>query len=395
MLANDSKFLFRIKGSDNEHKVSFSELFFDLVFVYAITQSAHFLIGHFTPYGLFQSLLILLAVWWCWVFTTWVTNWLDPETIPVRLLLFTLMLLGMFVAIAIPKAFEQHGLLFACSYVALQVGRTLFVCIASRRTKPVLHNDFFRMAIWFSVAGLFWITGALQDGTNRTALWTLALGVEYLSASMSFYVPGIGRSDSKKWDISGAHMAERCGLLIIIALGESLLVTGNTFSHTPWNTSTVLAFVSAFVGTVAMWWIYFSLSAERASERITTSERSGHLGRLIYTYVHFAIIAGIVVVAAADEFILAHASGHVGNSMLIASIGGPALYLIGNILFKRLMFNSHPRSHYVGLVLLGCLVPMALFVAPFVLALLTTSVLVIVGTWETVAVRRSDLKQTL
>lgn len=390
MLADTSNSLFRVKGGHNEHKVSFSELFFDLVFVYAITQSAHFLITHFTPYGVFQSLLILLAVWWAWVFTTWVTNWLDPETVPVRLLLFTLMLLGMVVAIAIPKAFDQHGLLFACAYITLQVGRTAFMCISSRRANPGLHNDFLRMTLWFVLAAVFWITGALQDGHSRTLFWTLALGIEYLSASLSFYVPGMGRSNSETWDISGAHMAERCGLLIIIALGESLLVTGNTFSHIAWNAATVVAFISAFVATVAMWWIYFSLTAERASERITTSEKSGHLGRLVYTYVHFLIIAGIVVVAAADEFILAHATGHVGFGTLVASIGGPALYLTGNILFKRLMFNGHPRSHYIGLVLLALLIPLAPVISPVVLAVLTTSVLVLVGTWETIAVLRTD-----
>ncbi|MDX1755105.1 MAG: low temperature requirement protein A [Marinobacter sp.] len=392
MLANRSHSLFRVKGGHNEHKVAFSELFFDLVFVYAITQSAHFLITHFTPYGVFQSLLILLAVWWAWVFTTWVTNWLDPEAVPVRLLLFTLMLLGMAVAIAIPKAFEQHGLLFACAYIALQLGRTVFMCLASRKANPGLHNDFLRMALWFGFAALFWIAGALQEGWSRTLLWTLALGIEYLSASLSFHVPGIGRSDSRTWEISGAHMAERCGLLIIIALGESLLVTGNTFSHIPWNTATVLAFISAFVATVAMWWIYFSLTAERASERITGSEQSGHLGRLVYTYVHFLIIAGIVVVAAADEFILAHATGRVGITTLVASIAGPALYLFGNILFKRLIFNSHPRSHYIGLVLLALLIPLASFISPALLAVLTTTILVLVGTWETIAVLRTDTR---
>lgn len=390
MTQRSSPTLFRVKGSHNEHKVSFSELFFDLVFVYAITQSAHFLITHFTPFGVLQSVLILLAVWWAWVFTTWVTNWLDPETVPVRLLLFSLMLLGMVVAITIPKAFDTHGLLFACAYITLQLGRTLFMCWISRKAAPGLHSDFLRMALWFALAAVFWTIGAFQEGLARTLLWMLALTIEYLSASLSFYVPGIGRSDSQTWEISGAHIAERCGLLIIIALGESLLVAGNTFSHITWNTATVLAFVSVFIATIAMWWIYFSLSAERASERINHSSNRGHLGRLVYTYVHFLIIAGIVTVAAADEFILAHATGHIGTGTLVASIGGPALYLIGNILFKRLMFNDHPHSHYIGLALLVALIPISGLISPVVLATLTTSILVIVATWETIAVLRTD-----
>tara|TARA_B100000676_G_C17960263_1_gene777135 strand:- start:84 stop:1271 length:1188 start_codon:yes stop_codon:yes gene_type:complete len=382
--------LFRVKGSHSEHKVSFSELFFDLVFVYAITQAAHLMIHHFTPLGVFQGFLMLLAVWWVWVFTTWVTNWLDPERIPVRLLLFTLMLLGMLVSIAIPKAFTDYGLLFALAYVTMQVGRTVFVCLHSRKHRPELHNDFLRMTLWFALAAVFWIAGALQEESTRTVLWAVALGIEYLSASLSFHVPGLGRSDSRKWDISGAHMAERCGLLIIIALGESLLVTGNTFADSQWDAATITAFVSAFVATVAMWWIYFSLSAERASERLLHSDKTGQMGRLVYTYVHFLLIAAIVLVAVADEFVLAHAHGHVSIATLVAVIGGPALYLAGNILFKTLMFNSHPRSHYIGLILLGLLIPLSSALSPVVLGVSTTAILVLVACWETLAVLKSD-----
>ncbi|MBB3060087.1 low temperature requirement protein A [Microbulbifer rhizosphaerae] len=382
--------LFRVKGSHNEHKVSFSELFFDLVFVYAITQTTHLLIHHFTPYGAFQAMLLLLAVWWVWVFTAWVTNWLDPERIPVRLVLFALMLLGMILSISIPEAFGKHGMLFALAYVTMQLGRTLFFCLHSRKHDPVLHNDFLRMSLWFALAAVFWIAGALQIEKTRTILWTAALVLEYLSASLSFRVPGLGRSDSGEWKISGAHMAERCGLLVIIALGESLLVTGNSFAERHWGIATITSFLSAFVATVAMWWIYFSLSAERASERMNKSEHTGAMARLVYTYIHFLIIAGIVLTAAADEFILAHASGHVSLPTLVAVIGGPALYLVGNILFKTLIFNSHPRSHYLGLILLAFLVPVHTLVSPAVLAVLSTAILVIVACWETVVVLRSD-----
>lgn len=385
-----SRGLFRVKGSHNEHKVSFSELFFDLVFVYAITQTAHLFIHHFTPYGAYQGLLILLAVWWVWVFTTWVTNWLDPERVPVRLLLFALMLLGMILSIAIPESFGQHGLLFALAYVFMQLGRTLFVCLHSRKHNPVLHRDFMRMTLWFTLSGAFWIYGALQEAQERTLWWTLALFLEYLSASLSFRVPGLGKSDSAEWKISGHHFAERCGLLIIIALGESLLVTGNTFAEMDWDGATVTGFVSAFVATVAMWWIYFSLSAERASHRLNESEETGKMARLVYTYIHFLIIAGIVLTAVADEFILHHAHGHISTATLVAALGGPALYLLGNILFKVLTFNSHPRSHYIGLGLLALLGVCHSLLTPAALALLSALVLVLVAGWETLAVLRND-----
>ena len=382
--------LFRPKGDHSEHKVSFSELFFDLVFVYAITQSAHLLIAHFTPYGVYQGLLVVLAVWWVWVFTTWVTNWLDPETVAVRLMLFVLMLLGMGLSIAIPDAFGKHGLLFALCYVAMQIGRTVFICLCSRQHRPELHRGFIRMTIWFAVSGVLWITGALQEGTTRTVLWSLALLIEYASASLSFAVPGLGRSDTKEWDISGPHMAERCGLLLIIALGESLLVTGNTFSGAHWDLATFTAFISAFVATVAMWWIYFSLSAEKASEVIANSDNRGHLARVVYTYVHLLLIIAIVLVAAADEFVLAHPLGHTGIGTMVAMIGGTALYLIANILFKRLVFNGQPLSHYIGLALLAMLCVAAFHVPPVAVAVATTLILVLVAIQETVVVMRKN-----
>ncbi|MGJ3256473.1 MAG: low temperature requirement protein A [Alcanivorax sp.] len=382
--------LFRPKGSHAEHKVAFSELFFDLVFVYAITQSAHLLIAHFTPYGVFQGMLVILAVWWVWVFTTWVTNWLDPETVPVRLMLFVLMLLGMGLSIAIPDAFGKHGLLFALCYVTMQIGRTVFICVCSRKHRPELHQGFIRMTLWFAVSGTIWIIGALQEDALRTLLWSLAIAVEYVSASLSFAVPGLGRSDSKEWDISGAHMAERCGLLLIIALGESLLVTGNTFSGTHWDSATITAFVSAFVTTVAMWWVYFSLSAERASDVIARSNNSGHLGRVVYTYIHLLLIIAIVLVAVADEFVLAHPHGHTSTGTMVAMIGGTALYLLANILFKRLIFKSHPTSHYIGLGMLVALAAIAPLISPVTVSVVTTLVLLLVAIKETVSVMRKS-----
>lgn len=206
---------------------------------------------------------------------------------------------------------------------------------------------------------------------------------------MYFYVPGLGRSTFEDWNISGEHMAERCGLLIIIALGESLLVSGSTFAHMAWTDLTIVAFVSAFVSTVAMWWIYFSVSAEHAAHRIAKSDNPGRIARLGYTYIHILIVMGVVVVAAADEFVLAHPEGHVSIKMLIACVGGPFIYVLGNLLFKRVVFGQYAHSHIVGLSVLALLAATAIWMTPVALSLATTTILVIVGAWETIAVERN------
>ena len=374
--------LLRHRAGHEHGKVSFVELFFDLVFVFAVTQLSHSLIEHFTLMGAAQTLLLMLAVWWVWIYTTWVTNWLDPERLPVRLLLLGLMLLGLILSSSIPKAFGSRGLAFAGAYVSMQVGRTLFFLWAVKG-HPAMARNFQRILAWLAVAGVFWIAGSLVEDTARLGLWTLALGLEYVSPSLGFWVPGLGGSTTSDWNVEGGHMAERCGLFIIIALGESILVTGATFSGLPWTPGTVAAFVVSFPGSLAMWWLYFDTSAEVGSRTISTSTDPGQLARLAYTYVHLFLVAGIIVAAVADEFVLAHPSGDVAPKTAVAVLGGAALYLIGGALFKWAIAGRLPVSPIVGVLALGVLIPASDAVSPLALMTLTTLVIMAVAAWET------------
>jgi low temperature requirement protein LtrA len=200
-------------------------------------------------------------------------------------------------------------------------------------------------------------------------------------------VPGLGRSTTGDWDVEGGHLAERCSLFIIIALGESLLVTGATFANLTWAAATIAAFATAFIGSVAMWWIYFDTGAERGSQTIAGSTDPGRLARLAYTYLHIPIVAGIIVAAVADELVLAHPSGHTELKTAGAVLGGPLLFLVGNLLFKGAVTGRPPLSHLVGLGLLVLLTPTSPVLSPLALATATTIVLMIVATWETISLR--------
>jgi low temperature requirement protein LtrA len=362
--------------------VAFIELFFDLVFVLAITQLSHTLMEHFTPAGAVRTLLLLLAVWWVWIYTSWVTNWLNPEKLPVRLLLLGLTVVGLILSASIPEAFGARGMAFAVSYVIMQVGRTAFTLWVFSASSPGQRRNFTRILVWLVVSGVFWIAGGLAQGTTRLGLWTLALGLDYVSPSLGFRVPGLGRSITSDWNVSGEHMAERCGLFIIIALGESVLVTGATFSGLEWTPATAAAFVAATVGSLALWWLYFDTSARTGSETISTSSDPGRLARLAYTYIHILLVAGIVVSAAADEFVLAHPVGRSSLPALIAVLGGAALFLIGTALFRWAISGTVPASHWVGILGLGTLIPVAGWAPPFALLAMTTLVLVLVAAWD-------------
>ncbi len=373
----------RARRCEEDGRVTFVELFFDLVFVFAVTQLSHGLLRDLTLVGLLHTAMLLFAVWWVWIYTAWATNWLDPQKTPVRLLLFALMLAGLLLSASIPDAFERLGLAFAGAYSGMQVGRSLFMLWAFRDHSPGNFRTFQRITAWLTVASAFWLAGGLAEHELRLTCWLVALAIEYVGPSAGYFVPGHGRSTTTDWDIAGGHMAERCGLFVIIALGESILVTGATFAELAWSPATVAAFVSAFFGSVAMWWIYFNIGAERASHLIAQSADPGRLGRLAYTYVHIFIVAGIIVAAVADELVLVHPSGHMSTPTLAAVLGGPALYLLGNILFKRSVATWLPLSHLVGIAALALLVPVASYSTPLLLGAAASGVLVIVAIWET------------
>jgi len=365
-----------------EAKVGTVELFFDLVFVFAITQLSHTLIAHPSLLGAVETLLLFLAVWWVWIFTCWVTNWLDPERWRVRLLLFALMACGLVLSMSIPTAWGAGGLIFAIAYVTMQVGRSLYMVVVMRRHNPAGFRNFVRITLWLSVSALFWIAGGLADGLARLGLWALGLAIEYTGPSARFPVPGLGRSSTADWDVEGGHMAERSGLFIIIALGESILITGATMAEMPWTVPALLAFASAFLSSVAMWWLYFNIGAQRAGHMIAHHDDPGRVARLAYTYAPIPIVAGIIVSAASDEMLLAHPAGHITAAAWATTIGGVALFLLGNIAFKRATWRNMPFSHLVGFGLLAALALLPIHDG-YVLGLGAALVLVIVAIWET------------
>lgn len=374
--------LLRARAGHAHARVTYVELFFDLVFVFAITQLSHALLEHLSLGGLLQTTLLLMAVWWTWINTSWVTNWLDPDKTPVRLLLFVLMLTGLVLSTSIPQAFGSKALAFAGAYAFMEVGRSLFMLWALKGNSPANYRNFQRITCWLAASAVFWIAGGFADGNARFTLWVIALLVAYVGPSCRFWTPGLGASTVSDWDVEGGHLAERCALFVIIALGESVLVTGATFGKLAWTPATVAAFLVAFLGSVAMWWVYFNIGAERGSRHIAGSSDPGRLARLAYTYMHLPIVAGIIVVAVGDELVLAHPDGHVDLKTAAVLIGGPALYLIGNMLFKRVTAMRFPLSHQVGLGLLLLLVPVTPALSPLLLSGATTMVLVVVAIWE-------------
>ena len=363
-------------------KVTNEELFFDLIYAFAITQLSHRLLENLTPLGALQTLVLWFAVWLGWQYTCWVTNWFNPENLRMRLMLFALMLLGLAMSATIPAAFAEAGLAFALCYAAIQVGRTAFVLVNLPRGHALVPN-FRRIMGWVGLSAALWIAGGLSEGPYRIAFWVAGVLSEYIAPMIGFALPVLGRSSTTEWTIAGSHLAERNQLFVMIALGESILATGGSFSQSPHlDAPTLIALFVAFAGSVAMWWIYFDTASEHGTHAITRSDDPGRIGAYFH-YVHVTLIAGIIVAAVADELVIHHPDHHVDLATALVLVGGPLVYLLGNSLYKKIVYGWVPPSHIAGIVLLVLLFPLAFATDRLMVGGLTTLVLIVVAVWQT------------
>ena len=295
----------RPRGDGATQPTTTLELFFDLVYVFAVTQLSHLIIDDLSIAGVARAGFLLLIVWWAWIYTTWMANWFDPRSPAVRGVLTAVMLGSLLMAASLPQAFGEHGLLFAGSYVALQVGRNAAAAwLLTRRHR--LRDVFERLVVWSAASGVLWLAGATLDGDQRLALWIPALMLELAAPAAGYWLPGRGRAVTTDYDIEGGHFAERCQLFIIIALGESIVVTGATASAAGLTPTVVLCLVVAFAQTAALWWLYFGATAEHAHAKMSTCDDPGRLARDAYTYLHLPIIAGIIATAVGNDLLIAH-----------------------------------------------------------------------------------------
>ena len=336
------------------------ELFFDLVYVFAVTQLSELLVRHANGVGVFQTAILLAMVWQVWAYTTWTINYLNPNRTPVRGLLIVLMLGSLVLAAALPEAFQQHGLLVAVVYVAMQAGRSLFAVWELRGER--LQLAYRRILPWTLVSGVVAIIGGLAHGHVREALWIVSIVIDLIGAGVGFYVPGIGRSATTEWTINGGHFAERCQAFVLIALGESIVVIGAELRIDHPGVRDILAFGAAFLGAVGLWWIYFDRAADDSVRQIEQSDDPGRLARSAFHWVHPLIIGGIIVTAAADERVLTDPGAHGSAPTAWLILGGTALFLAGHALFKGIFWHvvSWPRvAGAVVLLTLGALAPNA------------------------------------
>jgi low temperature requirement protein LtrA len=310
-------------------------------------------------------------------------NWLEPDRLPVRALLVGLMFASLLMSVAIGDAFGDRAWLFVTGYLLLQVGRAAFLMVALRG-RP-LGEHFVNDLVWELLTGGLWVAGAIADGDARLVLWGLAAAATYAGVSSLHWLPGRGRRiDLEHSEIAGTHLIERFRLFFIIALGETVVVTGDAFTGEPFELERLLALAIAFTGTVALWWCYFQRIEGIGVAAAETAEDAGAVA-LEGTWTLTLVVIALIGIAVGDELAIAHPDHEPSLGFTILAFGGPALFLLAQTLFLRDVLGHVPRSRFLGLVALGIL---AVATAPLTLIAgiaVSSAVLVVVAIADTVS----------
>lgn len=292
------------------------------------------------------------------------------------------MLIGLIIAAAIPDAFGDRGLIFALCYVVTQIGRSGIILFMLGK-KHHLTKNYTRILIWFFISAVFWIVGALEEDFIRLILWTIAVLSDYIAPMHGFYLPILGRSDSsKEWTIEGHHLTERCQLFVIIAFGETILMTGASLSELEvWTLPVVAAALLSAVSSLAMWWVYFDTSSEVGAEKIQKVDDPGMLG-LKYHAVHVVLIGALIMSAVGDELTVNHPLGYISLAAIFVIIVGPVIYLVSNMAYKWLTCHTIAKSHIVGIIALLLIIPFSPYLNLLIINALSVFVFVAISIYE-------------
>jgi low temperature requirement protein LtrA len=327
------------------------ELFFDLVFVLAITQCTALMSHHPTWPGLAQGLLVLGMLWWAWTGYAWLTSVLDPEEGAVRLVMFGAMAALLLVSLCVPEAFGDLALAFALIYGVVRSAHIALFMLASPEDDDLRHSVL-GLAVSTVVAVALLALASLFDGLAQGALWALAL---FLDMAGPYFF------GSEGWKLMPEHFAERHGLIVIIALGESIVAIGVGASHTL-SLGIGAAAVLGVALTAAMWWIYFDVVAIVAGRRLIDAEpgrAQNEMARDSYSYMHLIMVAGIVLAALGMKTTIGHFGGRLHAVPAFALLGGVAIYLLGHVAFRYRHVHTVNRQRLLLAIVLLILVPVA------------------------------------
>jgi low temperature requirement protein LtrA len=361
----------------SEEAVKPLELFFDLVFVLALTQCTALMADDPTWKGLVRGLLILGVLWWAWVGYSWLTSVVDPEEGVVRFAIFAAMAGLLVVALCVPEAFGDSALLFACAYGLVRAAHIVLFMVASRGD-PGFRMAVTGLGIGTAVGVGLLVAASFADGALQGGLWALALLLDMGEP----YVFG-----SEGWKLAPSHFAERHGLIMIIALGESIVAIGVGAEGLDVDAGVVAAAVLGVGAAAALWWLYFdivALVAERRLAKAAVGREQNEIARDSFSYLHFPMVAGIVLFALGLKKTLEHVGDPLETVPAVAMLGGTGLYLLAHVAFRWRNVHRFSVQRVVTAAALAAFVPLALEIAALATLAVLTATLAVLIAYETV-----------
>jgi low temperature requirement protein LtrA len=374
----------KLSDAEREHEVTPLELFFDLVFVFALTQVTVLLAEEPTWGGLLRGMLVLAALWWAWSTYAWLTSATDVDEGGVRLVMLASMGAMFGVALAVPGAFGDDAVLFGVAYLLVRLLHLLLSATVAR-DDPDRLGALLRFAPTAIFGASLLVLAGFLDGNERIAVWVVALAIDYLGP----VVIGVGQG----WQVAPEHFAERHGLIILIALGESIIAIGLGAGF-ELGRGVLVAAALGIVVVSALWWLYFDVAAIFARRRLMEA-KGLELHRLAlhaYSYLHLPMIAGIVLFA----FGLKTTVGHVGEALdtvpAVGLCGGAALYLLGHIAFLFRTTGRVFRRRTIGAVVLLALIPAAVAIPALAALALVSAVCSLIVAYEAIRYRAARVQ---
>lgn len=364
-----------VRDPEAPRRVTLLELFFDLVYVVALALISRGMVDQLDWHRAAEALIMLAAVWWTWAITTLVTDLYNPERTEIKLLISAVMFGALLMTTAIPEAFNDRGLVFAGTYVAIHLGRGLFLMPAVRR-EPQTQRRAARIFVWFTVSAIPWLIGAFVSGDARITCWAVALAIDYLGFRLAYPVPGLGVVPEKQRNVTAEHLSERYQQFFIIALGDAILTIGTMFSIEHNEAENIGAFAVAFLTTLLLWRIYVHKSGELLPTAIQAAQSPS---KFLFSapYTHLLMIAGVVTTAAGFHLVLHEPTGRTPPAWLAVILGGPALFLAGRASFEYEVFSRVSWSRPGGVLALLTIAPALLYLPPVFASL--GGLLVLVG----------------
>lgn len=379
-----------MRSATSGDRVTRVELFFDLVFVFALSQLSHHLLEHLSWLGAGETFVLLLAVYKVWVYTTWSATLLDSSLREVQWMLLIVMLVTLFMNASIDSSFGAFGWLFVACYLAVQLGRGAWILTAG--LDKTTHNHFVRTLTWGCMSAPFWIAGVFFDAVLRLMIWGVAAAIDLLGHMLAHRLPG-RKTEGSRVPLPGERMFERFGLFYLIALGETILSTGLAIAG---NLEDPLIFVTGTVGlagSIAIWWCYFHSLERDILDKLATVDDHFRPGILAGNTL-LMLLAGLILVAAGDQLVISDPSARPELSTVLLLFGGPALFLTGRGIFIRQVLGLRHPTDLIGIGTLAVLAGLSLLLPAFVAAIGALLPLIGVAVADTV-IRRRRFKQPI